>query len=145
MWTFRNYAGFASFGFVIAVVPASHWPFRFSRISLESSGRTSTKFQKLGVASPEPLPITTTEIGDDVGFSAYARRSPETTQSRHPVVSTERSNFKYTNRRLWSWKSDHAPTPILPPVAALALIADAVIVTVVPAGPLFFTTMALSW
>ena len=34
--------------------------------------------------------------------------------------------------------------PVRPPVAALALIADAVIVTVVPAGPLFFTTMALS-
>jgi cytochrome P450 len=64
-----DYAGFAPFGFGYRRCPGEQLTIQVFEDFLRKVWKDSIEFQKLDIASPEPLPIgPTTVIGDNVGF-----------------------------------------------------------------------------
>jgi hypothetical protein len=62
--------GFAPFGFCYRCCPGEQLTIQVFEDFLRKVWTSKIEFQKLDIASPEPLPIgPTTVIGDDVGFT----------------------------------------------------------------------------
>ena len=68
-----DYAGFAPFGFGYRRCPGEQLTIQVFEDFLRKVWKSKIEFQKLDIASPEPLPIgPTTVIGDNVGFTRAA-------------------------------------------------------------------------
>ena len=68
-----DHAGFAPFGFGYRRCPGEQLTIQVFEDFLRKVWKSGIEFQKLDIASPEPLPIgPTTVIGDNVGFTRTA-------------------------------------------------------------------------